>query len=60
MTVNERANNIAIYQPERWKEITEKTIEKRASNHLNAEFIDKVLKAIHQQSLEVQNGVLNK
>ncbi len=52
--------NIAIYQPDRWKDIVEKAKEERVSPYLSEEFVDRVTKAIHQQSLEVQNKVINR
>lgn len=54
-----KEHNIAIYQPERWKEIIDKTRTEKLSPYLSEEFIDRITKAIHQQSLDIQNGILN-
>lgn len=50
-------NNIAIFQPERWKVITEYAIQKADESGMSAEFIEKVFKAIHEESIEVQNNI---
>ncbi|QOW09400.1 3-deoxy-7-phosphoheptulonate synthase [Kaistella flava (ex Peng et al. 2021)] len=50
-------NNIAIFQPERWKVITEYAIQKADESGMSAEFIEKVFKAIHEESIEVQNSI---
>ena len=50
-------NNIAIFQPERWKVITEYATQKADESGMSAEFIEKVFKAIHEESIEVQNSI---
>lgn len=50
-------NNIAIFQPERWKVITEYANQKADESGMSAEFIEKVFKAIHEESIEVQNKI---
>ena len=50
-----KENNIAIFQPERWKIITEYAVQKADESGMSAEFIEKVFKAIHEESIEVQN-----
>ncbi len=57
--VLKKDHNVAIYQPERWKELTELAKSSNTSDLLSDEFIDRVMKAIHQQSLDIQNGILN-
>lgn len=52
-----KANNIAIFQPERWKIITEYAVQKAGEIGMSAEFIEKVFKAIHEESVEIQNKV---
>ncbi len=55
-----KENNIAIFQPERWKEITEYASQKAAETGMSQEFIEKIFKAIHEESIEVQNNVMIK
>lgn len=50
-------NNIAIFQPERWKVITEYANQKADETGMSQEFIEKVFKAIHEESIEVQNNI---
>lgn len=53
-------NNLAIFQPERWKVITEYAVQKATETNMSPEFIEKVFKAIHEESIEVQNNVMIK
>ena len=50
-------NNIAIFQPERLKIITEYALQKADETGMSSEFIEKVFKAIHEESIEVQNNI---
>ena len=50
-------NSIAIFQPERWKVITEYANQKADETGMSQEFIEKVFKAIHEESIEVQNKI---
>ena len=52
-----KENNIAIFQPERWKVITEYANQKADETGMSQEFIEKVFKAIHEESIEVQNNI---
>lgn len=53
-----KQNNIAIFQPDRWKVITEYANQKAAETGMSQEFIEKVFKAIHEESIEVQNSIM--
>ena len=53
-----KENNIAIFQPERWKVITEYATQKAFETGMSQEFIEKVFKAIHEESIEVQNHIM--
>lgn len=53
-----KQNNIAIFQPDRWKEITEYASQKASETGMSQEFIEKVFKAIHEESIEVQNSIM--
>ncbi len=52
-----KENNIAIFQPERWKVITEYANQKADETGMSQEFIEKVFKAIHEESIEIQNNI---
>lgn len=52
-----KVNNIAIFQPERWKIISEYAQQKADETGMSSEFIEKVFKAIHEESIEVQNNL---
>jgi chorismate mutase len=54
-----RDNKITIFQPKRWAEIIERRIKKGEKKGLSAEFITKIFKAIHQESINRQNRVMN-
>ncbi|WKS96136.1 chorismate mutase [Riemerella columbina] len=53
-----KENNIAIFQPERWKIITEYATQKADETGMGQGFIEKIFKAIHEESIEVQNKVM--
>ena len=55
-----KENNITILQASRWDQIIRKAIEKGDKKGLSAEFIDKLFKAIHQESINHQMKVMNK
>ncbi len=52
-----KKNNIAIFQPDRWKVITEYANAKADESGMSAEFIERIFKAIHEESIEVQNNI---
>ena len=54
-----KRNNISILQPQRWNEILEKAQEQGDSYQLNPDFITVILKAIHQESINRQNRIMN-
>jgi len=54
-----KANNIPILQPERWNEILVKAEKKAAQKDLSEEFVGKVLRAIHQESINHQQKIMN-
>lgn len=55
-----KENNITIFQPERWKTITEYAIKKAEEVEISQEFIERLFKAIHEESIEVQNNIMTK
>ncbi|HEX8348426.1 MAG TPA: chorismate mutase [Hymenobacter sp.] len=54
-----KENNITILQPSRWSEILERGVQKGAKLGLTEDFIHKYLDAIHLESINRQNRVMN-
>lgn len=54
-----KKNNITILQSTRWDEILHKRIESAGKKGLSEEFIIKVFRAIHQESINVQTRIMN-
>jgi len=55
-----RNSNMTILQQTRWEEILEKNIAKGKKRKLSANFILKMFKAIHQESINKQTEVMNR
>ena len=55
-----KENNVAILQNKRWNEILGKMILDGEEHQLSEEFILKIYKAIHQESINHQKKVINK
>ena len=55
-----RSNNVAVLQNKRWNEILGKMILEGEKLDLSEEFILKFFKAIHQESINRQEKVINK
>jgi chorismate mutase len=55
-----KEHNVAVFQPERWKQIRENSVRQGERLGLSEEFIDKLVKAIHQESISHQNSIMNK
>ena len=54
-----RANNITILQTNRWNDILQKAFKKGESLGLSQEFITKYFDAVHLESINHQNKVMN-
>ena len=55
-----RDHNVAVFQPERWEEIS-KNIQKEGQKlGLSAEVTQKIIEVIHQESVNIQNEVMSK
>jgi chorismate mutase len=52
-------NNVTILQASRWNEILEKATKKAAKLGLSEEFITKYMDAIHMESINRQNNIMN-
>ena len=50
--------NVAVLQSKRWNEILGKMILEGKDNGLSEEFVSKIFKAIHQESINHQNKIL--
>ena len=55
-----KKNNVAILQNKRWNEILDKMIQAGNDNGLSEDFVNKFLKAIHQESIDHQHKILSK
>ncbi len=55
-----KENNVAILQSKRWDEILETMIAIGNENKLSKDFVEKLFKAIHQESIAHQKKVINK
>jgi chorismate mutase len=54
-----KRNNISILQTGRWSEILEKSIEKGSRMGLSKEFVNRMLKAVHQESINRQHKIMS-
>ncbi len=52
-------NNVTILQTSRWNEILEKAVKKAGKLSLSEEFVTKYMDAIHMESINRQNKVMN-
>ncbi len=53
-----KENNLTILQTRRWDEIVKKIMDKGEPLGLSSEFIERYLKAVHQESINHQNKVM--
>ncbi len=56
--VYKKANNIAILQAARWNELIEQATDKGGKQGLSSEFMQQMLRAIHQESINHQERVM--
>lgn len=54
-----KRNNISILQTSRWNEIMEQSMKKAAAHDLSESFTNKLLRAVHQESIDRQEKVMN-
>ena len=57
--VHKKENKVTILQNNRWAEMLIKRTQYGKENGLSEVFIQQLLKAIHQESIEKQNSVMN-
>ncbi len=55
-----KKEGISILQAKRWAEILERSLIKGKTNNLSEHFINALLKAIHDESIDHQNQIMNK
>lgn len=53
-----RCNDVIILQSQRWSEIVERVLSRKAELGLSEEFLRAILKAIHVESIEHQNRIM--
>jgi chorismate mutase len=53
-------NNITILQLKRWNEIINNRLEKAEQLGLDKTFVMNLLEILHQESIQIQNDILNK
>lgn len=53
-------HNVALFQLERWQQVRESALVLGKELGLSSEFVDKFLKAIHEESLQQQHSVMKK
>lgn len=54
-----KKNNVAILQVKRWNEVLERMIELAKEHELSEEFVLRIYKAIHQESIQHQKKVMD-
>ena len=55
-----KEQNVAVLQPNRWSEILKESILKGEEKGLSNQFMEKIYKAIHQESIKIQEEVLKR
>ncbi len=55
-----KENNVTIFQLNRWKEILESRIKSGSQKGLPKEFVEKICVLMHEESIRIQNEILNK
>jgi chorismate mutase len=53
-----KEHDMTILQPKRWSEILEHGFAKGKENKLSEEFVSKLLRAIHDESIDQQEKIL--
>lgn len=54
-----KENNMTILQPRRWEDIIESSLKKGDERELSHRFINKLLKAVHEESIAKQTDIMN-
>jgi len=54
------AKDMTVFQPNRWQEVMDKIISISKEQGLNKEFIKEIYNVIHQESIKIQENIVNK
>jgi chorismate mutase len=54
-----KENNVAILQPERWNSVLNRLTEEGEKNHLSKDFVERLTKAIHEESIAHQHKIIS-
>jgi chorismate mutase len=54
-----KKKNVAILQRHRWQEVIQTMVNEGVVNGLSSEFVEKIFKAIHQESIQHQEKIIN-
>ena len=57
--IAKKEGNVAIFQNTRWQEILQKVVDKGHEQGLTQRFIEKIFKEIHQESIVLQEKIIN-
>jgi chorismate mutase len=57
--VYKKENNMTILQASRWQEVLDKYLDKGSRHGLSEDFISRIIKSIHDESIEQQSKVIN-
>lgn len=55
-----KQHNIAVFQPNRWEEISANLRHHGSQLGLSEEFVEVLLKSVHQESIRIQNDIMTK
>jgi chorismate mutase len=53
-----KENNLAVFQPDRWHEVTESRVQAGMKKNMTEKFMKNLLFAIHEESVKLQEGLL--
>ncbi len=54
------SKNMTVFQPNRWQQVIEKIVSLSQEQGLSKEFIEEIYNIIHQESIKVQENIVNK
>ncbi len=54
-----KRNNIAVLQTDRWNEILDRAVSKGKAQDLSPNFVEALLKAVHQESINRQVAIMD-
>ena len=60
MALQKKNNNMDVFQPETWKQQLNNRLKENEKLKVDADFIDQIFSAIHEESIRIQNQELEK